>query len=61
LYYGTRFIRKWVQTKPLADFIDEMISPPASLQDDKEWAQFVKSVVRVRIIYVRYCVTLTER
>ncbi|KAH9986609.1 hypothetical protein BJV77DRAFT_53486 [Russula vinacea] len=46
LYYGTRFIRKWVQTKPLADFIDEMISPPASLQDDKEWAQFVKSVVR---------------
>jgi len=46
LYYGTRFIRKWIQTKPLADLIDEMISPPASLQDDKEWVKFVKSVVR---------------
>ncbi|KAF8500891.1 alcohol oxidase [Russula emetica] len=46
LYYGTRFIRKWIQTKPLADLIDEMVTPPASLQDDNEWIKFVKSVVR---------------
>jgi len=46
LYYGTKFIRKWIQTRPLADFVDEMISPPASLKDDDEWAAFVKSVVR---------------
>jgi hypothetical protein len=50
LYYGTRFIRKWIQTKPLADLIDEMISPPESLKEDGEWAKFVKSVVRVCII-----------
>jgi hypothetical protein len=59
LYYGTRFIRKWIQTKPLADLIDEMISPPASLQDDDEWVKFVKSVVRVCIICSCYFVTLT--
>ena len=58
LYYGTRFIRKWIQTKPLADMVDEMISPPASLQDDNEWVKFVKSVVRVSTICFRYFVTL---
>jgi len=46
LYYGTRFIRKWIQTKPLADLIDEMISPPESLKEGGEWTKFVKSVVR---------------
>lgn len=51
LYYGTRFIRKWIQTKPLADLIDEMVTPPASLQEVKEWIKFVKSVVRVCITY----------
>ena len=52
LYYGTRFIRKWIQTKPLADLIDEMISPPESLKEDGEWTKFVKSVVRVCILRV---------
>jgi hypothetical protein len=61
LYYGTRFIRKWIQTKPLADMIDEMISPPASLQDDNEWVKFVKSVVRVCIMCFRYFVALIVR
>jgi hypothetical protein len=54
LYHGTRFIRKWVQTKPLADLIDEMVTPPASLQDDNEWIRFVKSAVRVCIMWVYY-------
>ncbi|KAI9443307.1 alcohol oxidase [Lactarius indigo] len=45
LYYGTKFLRKWIQTKPLADLIDEWITPPASLQD-AEWEKFVKTVVR---------------
>ncbi|KAI0304334.1 hypothetical protein B0F90DRAFT_1815682 [Multifurca ochricompacta] len=45
LYYGTKFIRKWIQTKPLVDLVDEMITPPASIKDD-EWVKFVKSVVR---------------
>jgi hypothetical protein len=61
LYYGTRFIRKWIQTKPLADLIDEMVTPPASLQDDNEWIKFVKSVVRVCIICVHYFVALTMK
>jgi hypothetical protein len=52
LYYGTRFIRKWIQTKPLADLIDEMVTPPGSLHEDNEWIKFVKSVVRVCIIYM---------
>ena len=56
LYYGTRFIRKWAQTKPLADLIDEMVAPPASLRDDNEWIKFVKSVVRVCIICLHYLV-----
>lgn len=46
LYYGTKFLRKWIQTKPLADLIDEWITPPASIQDD-EWEKFVKTAVRV--------------
>ncbi len=61
LYYGTRFIRKWIQTKPLADLIDEMVTPPASLQDDNEWMKFVKSVVRVCIICVHYFVALNYK
>jgi len=59
LYHGTRFIRKWIQTKPLADLIDEMITPPASLQDDNEWVKFVKSVVRVCVLCVHYFVAQT--
>ena len=39
--------------------IDEMISPPASLQDDDEWVKFVKSVVRVCTMRFRYFITLT--
>ncbi|KAH9080425.1 hypothetical protein EDB83DRAFT_2310680 [Lactarius deliciosus] len=46
LYYGTKFL-KWIQTKPLADLIDEWITPLASLQD-AEWEKFVTSV-RVRL------------
>lgn len=63
LYYSTRFIRKWAQTKPLADLIDEMVTPPASLQDDNEWIKFVKSAVRVCIIRVPvyYFMALTIR
>jgi hypothetical protein len=61
LYYGTRFIRKWIQTKPLANLIDEMVTPPASLQDDNEWIKFVKRVVRVCIICAYYFVALTIR
>ncbi|KAN0125467.1 hypothetical protein V8E53_015437 [Lactarius tabidus] len=45
LYYGTKFLRKWIQTKPLADLIDEWITPPASIKDD-EWEKFVKTAVR---------------
>lgn len=59
LYYGTRFIRKWIQTKPLTDLIDEMVTPPASLLEDNEWVKFVKSVVRVCTIYAYYFVALT--
>jgi hypothetical protein len=51
LYYGTKFLRKWIQTKPLADFIDEWITPPASIQDD-EWEKFVKTAVRVCVVCV---------
>ncbi|KAH9980184.1 alcohol oxidase [Lactifluus volemus] len=46
LYYGAKFLRKWAQTKPLADLVDEMIAPPASLKGDDEWVKFVKSSVR---------------
>ncbi len=51
LYYGTKFLRKWIQTKPLADLVDEWITPPASLQDD-EWKNFVKTAVRVCVVCV---------
>ena len=51
LYYGTKFLRKWIQTKPLADLIDEWITPPATILDD-EWVKFVKTAVRVCIICI---------
>ncbi|KAI0260709.1 hypothetical protein BC834DRAFT_504041 [Gloeopeniophorella convolvens] len=46
LYYGTKFIRKWAQTEPLAGLVDEMITPPASLHKHADWVKYVKSVVR---------------
>ena len=51
LYYGTKFLRKWIQTKPLADLIDEWITPSASLRDG-EWDKFVKTIVRVCAVCV---------
>ncbi|KAH9080428.1 FAD-linked reductases C-terminal domain-containing protein [Lactarius deliciosus] len=41
LYYGTKFPRKWIQTKPLTDLIDEWITPL-----DAEWEKSVKPAVR---------------
>ena len=47
LLRGTQFVRKWVGTKPIADLVDELVTPPASVETDGQWTKYMKTVVRV--------------
>lgn len=45
---GMKFIRKWVQTEPVASRIEELVSPPESTESDAEWEQWIKKTIWVR-------------
>ncbi|THH19403.1 hypothetical protein EW146_g1748 [Bondarzewia mesenterica] len=42
---ATRFLREWIGAEPVASLVEALVTPPASVQTDSQWAQFVRSTV----------------